>query len=196
MISLGVKNRINVNSYPHKVDDFQSATKLCDYFGFELNKAKVKNQTTLSAGEALRMFLLSCGGTYLPFYPVQDFQIREQVNVIITGDQPTGWSHFAGNAIFNGDADKISNDILNFFDSNDIGKELAEEFLSTFDVLGIDKNHPAMLAITCDRSAIIAAGIAQIIGFKVVIYASNAQPIHWLGFVQSRARDSSNTVIH
>lgn len=146
MISIsGVKNRINVNSYPHKEDDFKSATKLCDYFGFDLNKLKVKNQTTLSAGEALRMFLLSCGGTYLPFYPVQDFQIREQIEIIITGDQPTGWSHFAGNAIFNGDADKISNDILNFFESDDIGKDLADEFLSTFDVLGIDKNHPASM---------------------------------------------------
>ena len=88
---------------------------------------------------------MSCGGTYLPFYPILDGVMRSPFEVVLTGDQPTGWSHFAGTAQFNGNADKISNDIKDYFGGSEIGEELSKEFISTFELLKIDKNHPAAM---------------------------------------------------
>tara|TARA_Y200000002_G_scaffold190710_1_gene157385 strand:+ start:3109 stop:4764 length:1656 start_codon:yes stop_codon:yes gene_type:complete len=141
----GVSDNINVSSYRHKTNDYNSAVALCEHFGLPLNLTRMRQESVLSAGEALRVYLMSCGGTYLPFYPIHDIVMRSPFEVVLTGDQPTGWSHFAGTAQFNGNADKIANDILEFFDSSTIGKKLSDEFLSTFDLLGIDKNHPAAM---------------------------------------------------
>ena len=88
---------------------------LCEHFGLPLNLSRLKQESVLSAGEALRVYLMSCGGTYLPFYPIHDVIMRSPFEVVLTGDQPTGWSHFAGTAQFNGNADKISNDITDYF---------------------------------------------------------------------------------
>ena len=105
----------------------------------------MKQESVLSAGEALRVYLMSCGGTYLPFYPIHDVVMRSPFEVVLTGDQPTGWSHFAGTAQFNGNADKIADDIIDYFEGSETGEKLSEEFLSTFNLLGIDKNHPAAM---------------------------------------------------
>ena len=141
----GISTNINVSSYRHKTNDFQSAVALCEHFGFPINGARVKQQSVLSAGEALRTYLMSCGGTYLPFYPIHDLRMREPFEIVLTGDQPTGWSHFAGNAKFNGNAKKIAKDISEFFDDSETGKKLADEFLSTFPLIGIDEDHPAAM---------------------------------------------------
>ena len=88
---------------------------------------------------------MSCGGTYLPFYAIHDYQQRAPIEVVLTGDQPTGWSHFAGNAQFNGNAEKIGNDIVEFLGAQPFGEKLRRRFLSTFDILGIDQAHPAAM---------------------------------------------------
>ena len=141
----GIFDNINVSSYRHKTNDYNSAMALCEHFGLPLNLSRMKQKNVLSAGEALRVYLMSCGGTYLPFYPIKDIMMRQPFEVVLTGDQPTGWSHFAGTAQFNGDADKIANDIVDYFHGSAIGEKLSEEFLSTFNLLGIDKNHPAAM---------------------------------------------------
>ena len=141
----GISSNINVSSYRHKINDYNSAVALCEHFGLPLNLERMKQESVLSAGEALRVYLMSCGGTYLPFYPIHDVVMRSPFEVVITGDQPTGWSHFAGTAQFNGNADKIAGDILDYFEGTEIGKKLSDEFLSTFNLLGIDKSHPAAM---------------------------------------------------
>ena len=141
----GLSNNINVSSYRHKTNDYNSAVALCEHFGLPLNLSRLKQESVLSAGEALRVYLMSCGGTYLPFYPIHDVIMRSPFEVVLTGDQPTGWSHFAGTAQFNGNADKISNDIKDYFGGSEIGEELSKEFISTFELLKIDKNHPAAM---------------------------------------------------
>tara|TARA_B100002051_G_C16649535_1_gene593183 strand:- start:393 stop:1151 length:759 start_codon:yes stop_codon:yes gene_type:complete len=65
--------------------------------------------------------------------------------MVLTGDQPTGWSHFAGNYLFNGDAKKIHNDILNYLSDRGTGEIVASDFLTTFDELGIDPEDPAAM---------------------------------------------------
>ena len=77
--------------------------------------------------------------------------MRSPFEVVLTGDQPTGWSHFAGNAQFNGNADKIAN-ILDYFEGTEIGKKLSDEFLSTFNLLGIDKSAAMLAHYTAIRS--------------------------------------------
>lgn len=141
----GLSNNINVSSYRHKTNDYNSAVALCEHFGLPLNLSRMKQESVLSSGEALRVYLMSCGGTYLPFYPIHDIIMRSPFEVVLTGDQPTGWSHFAGTAQFNGNADKISNDIIDYFGGSEIGEELSKEFISTFELLKIDKNHPAAM---------------------------------------------------
>jgi len=145
IVTAGVSNNINVSSYRHKTNDYNSAVALCEHFGLPLNLSRMKQESVLSAGEALRVYLMSCGGTYLPFYPIHDVIMRSPFEVVLTGDQPTGWSHFAGTAQFNGNADKIANDIVDYFDGSEVGEELSNEFLSTFELLGIDKSHPAAM---------------------------------------------------
>lgn len=146
MLSIAkINHNINVSSYEHKVDDFQSAQKICEYFNFPLNQKRIGQRNSFSAGEALRAYLMSCGGTYLPFYAIHDYQQRAPIEVVLTGDQPTGWSHFAGNAQFNGNAEKIGNDIVEFLGAQPFGEKLRRRFLSTFDILGIDQAHPAAM---------------------------------------------------
>ena len=130
----GISSNINVSSYRHKINDYNSAVALCEHFGLPLNLARMRQENVLSAGEALRVYLMSCGGTYLPFYPIHDVVMRSPFEVVLTGDQPTGWSHFAGTAQFNGNADKIAGDILDYFEGTEIGKKLSDEFLSTFNL--------------------------------------------------------------
>ena len=146
MLSIANINRnINVSSYEHKVDDFQSAQKICEHFNLPLNQKRILQKNYLSAGEALRAYLMSCGGTYLPFYAIHDFKQRSPVEVVLTGDQPTGWSFFAGNAQFNGNAAKIGNDIVEFLGPQPYGEKLRHRFLTTFEILGIEQTHPAAM---------------------------------------------------
>ena len=140
-----IEQNIKVSSYEHKVDDFQSAQKICQHFNFPLNQKRLIQKNYFSAGEALRAYLMSCGGTYLPFYAIHDFKQRSPLEVVLTGDQPTGWSHFAGNAQFTGDAAKISNDILKFMHDRPYGEKLRQRFLTTFEILGIEQSHPAAM---------------------------------------------------
>lgn len=141
----GIKENVNVSSYKHKIDDFRSAKLVCEYFGYPMNGQRVKQLNFFSAGDALRAYLLSCGGTYLPVYPIHDYLQRGPFEVVLTGDQPTGWSHFAGNAQFNGTAEKIAEDIVQYMRNRNHGEKLKEYFYSTFDVLGIEPDHPAAM---------------------------------------------------
>ncbi|WP_155399949.1 hypothetical protein [Moraxella bovoculi] len=87
----GYKDYLMVNSHEFKENDFKSAKILTEHFELPLNQAN--NSATknyLSSSDMIRMYMLSCGGTYLPFYPVSDFVLRDNAVVKLTGDQLGG----------------------------------------------------------------------------------------------------------
>ncbi|WP_334030933.1 hypothetical protein [Alteromonas sp. P256] len=139
---------LNVMSHIHKKEDFVVAERLTKRLGLKLNQpTKIDREFGISSSESLRMYLASCGSTYLPMYPVSAYRQFKRFNVRLTGDQPTGWSHFAGNAKFNGTAHKIRADIIDEMKTRVHGAAVADDFMSTFDVLDVDPKSPfAMLA--------------------------------------------------
>lgn len=139
------QSTFRVSSHEFKHDDFQSAKGLCEFLDLPMNVPGPQKKATLSDTDAIRMFLIGSGGTYLPFYPVSSHYIQKDAELRITGDQPTGWSHFAGRAKFNGNAEKIASDIEQALDSRGFGRVTKDEFLSTFDILDIDPHHPAAM---------------------------------------------------
>jgi hypothetical protein len=145
LVTAGRTEQLRVTSMPQKENDFRVAQSLCGLFGLKLNVGGPKKPATMSASDVVRLYLMSCGGTYLPFYPVQHYRLSTEAELRLTGDQPTGWSHFAGNARFNGNAAKIANDIILDLSKRGGGDLVREEFLSTFDVLQIESDHPAAM---------------------------------------------------
>ncbi|WP_156453238.1 hypothetical protein [Polycladidibacter hongkongensis] len=138
---------LRVTSYVFKEDDYRVAKSLCDMHSLELNGSAPKKPSDFSSSDAIRAYLLSCGGTYLPFYPVQSTHSKASAELRLTGDQPTGWDHFNGRAMFNGDARKLGNDIEVFLKERGCGTSVKEDFLSSFSELDLDADHPvAMLA--------------------------------------------------
>lgn len=145
LASDAARENLRVTSHEFKQDDFAVAKSLTTQFSLTLNAPSKRTQPLLSASDAIRMYLLSCGGTYLPFYPVHSYKLESSSDIRVTGDQPTGWSHFAGKALFNGDAVKISGDIEKFLSGRNTAQQVKEDFLSTFDILGIESDHPAAM---------------------------------------------------
>lgn len=143
---------VRVTSNVNKEKDFRVATALADRLSLPLNKPRQqkiakRNAISLSSVDSIRMYLLSCAGTYLPFYPVRAMNIAEEAEILLTGDHPIGVSFFSGKARFNGSAEKIAYDILQ--ELTERGQEDAvlvqRDFLSTFDAIGVDPADPAAM---------------------------------------------------
>lgn len=152
MLLAGTNNNLPENlfvtSHESKPDDFKSASNLADKLGLKLNKFEAPKKTSsISSSDAFRQYLTSCGGTYLPIYPVSDMKQSKDVYIRLTGDQPTGWSHFAGSAPFNGSASKIASDIETSLKKRGMGELVRNEFLTTFDTLNVDPQDPYAMLI-------------------------------------------------
>lgn len=139
------EKNFRVSSHEFKVDDFRVANSISTLLGLPLNVPGPEKKPTLSDSDAIRMYMIGSGATYLPFYPVSSHSISKNAELRITGDQPTGWSHFAGNARFNGDANKIASDIEFALRDRGYGQEAKKDFMSTFEILDIDHEHPAAM---------------------------------------------------
>ncbi len=152
LASNGDFSRVRVSSHQHKKDDYKAAEAICRRLKLPLNvPPPPKRRNTLSAGDAFRLYLLSCAGVYLPIYPVQAYTTYETAELTITGDQPYAAGHFAGPARFNGSAAKIAEDIRLAMSQRDnvdqdTAQALADDFLSTFDVIGVPAEHAASMA--------------------------------------------------
>ncbi|WP_396621504.1 hypothetical protein [Marinobacter sp. W-8] len=142
-----IPENVHFTSNESKVDDFKSAKNLSTKLGFSINKfLPPRIDSTISSSDSFRQYLASCGGTYLPFYPVNSNRQSRNIYFRLTGDQPTGWSHFSGNGPFNGNAAKIVDDINKSLAHRGVGDLVSNEFLSTFDEMDLDPNDPyAML---------------------------------------------------
>jgi hypothetical protein len=141
---------LRVSSHVFKKDDFQVASALCETLGLPLNTPGPRVHSLMSDSDVIRMYMLSCGATYLPFYPVSSHFTRENAVVRLTGDQPTGWTFFDGKARFNGNANKIATDIEEALSARCLGGAVKNDFLSVFSDLEIEHDHPAaMLANYC-----------------------------------------------
>ncbi|MGR3291213.1 MAG: hypothetical protein ACU0C9_08485 [Paracoccaceae bacterium] len=147
LLAGGQRDNVQVTSHPHKSNDYNIAKSICQLLNLPLNNSRRDRHGLLSAGDAFRMWMLSCGGTYLPIYPVRNVTLLPDAEIRLTGDQPAGWSYFAGNAPFNGTAQKISDDILSALKNRPHAQQVRDDFLGVFDRHGIDPLHPkAMLA--------------------------------------------------
>ena len=145
MISRGLidSKKVYIRSDINREKDFVIAEQLCKKFGFNLNDfSPPKRNSSLSASESLRMFLLSCGGTYLPIYPVNSGVLSTENVLRLTGDYSADASFFSGKAMFNGSMRKISGDIAQCLEGKDRGGQVVNDFLTTFDVLGVDIDSP------------------------------------------------------
>lgn len=137
------KDYLMVNSHEFKEDDFKSAKLLAEYFELPLNQTEnLTAKNCLSSSDMIRVYMLSCGGTYLPFYPVSDFWLRDNAIIKLTGDQPVGRSHFEGNTLFNGTMRKVSNDILSYLNDRMYSQDVYNDFLSVFNDIDIDIESP------------------------------------------------------
>ena len=145
MISRGLVDSKNVyiKSDISREKDFVIAAELCKKFGFDLNNyTPPMRNSSLSASESLRLFLLSCGGTYLPIYPVSSGVLNKENALRLTGDYSAEGSYFRGKAMFNGSMRKVSGDIASSLECRDGGGQVVNDFLDTFDVLGVDIDNP------------------------------------------------------
>lgn len=139
-------DRIRISSIETKQDDLRVATSICTRLGLPLNGPGPQTERTLSESDAIRTYLLSCGGTYLPFYPIRSHFVQDGAVLRVTGDQPTAWNFFGGRARFNGSADKIRRDIMNDLEPRGFGVPVAQDFMSTFSDLDLDPEHPGAMA--------------------------------------------------
>lgn len=145
MASQDGNDRINIVSHSFRPDDYVVAKSLADRFGLALNEP-TENRLGVSSSDALRLYLASCGSTYLPIYPVNAFRQFENASVNLTGDQPTGWSVFAGKGRFNGAPIKIRDSIAQDLSERVHGNAVADDFMAVFDDIDIDPESPiAML---------------------------------------------------
>ena len=139
------RSPIRIQSFTHKKDDFRVAKSLSKMFNLPLNVSGPPSKSTISSSEAMDIHEMTSFGSYLPFYYPKSNGRTQNFEMVLTGDQPTGWSHFAGNYLFNGNPSKIKNDIQQYLSERKIGKDVALEFWSTFNELGIDPLDPAAM---------------------------------------------------
>ena len=83
-------------------------------FNLPLNVSGPPSKSTIGSSEAMDIHEMTSFGSYLPFYYPKSNGRTQNFEMVLTGDQPTGWSHFAGNYLFNGNASKIKNDIQQY----------------------------------------------------------------------------------
>jgi len=147
LLKSGMPEQLNITSHEHKKDDYASASGIASKLGLSLNQSQRKPTARASASESLKLWLLSCGCTYLPLYRLGNYQQDRDFEFRLTGDQPTGWDHFAGNARFNGTAHKVSKDIEVALKHYQDGGQVANDFIGVLDELDVNHDHPkAMLA--------------------------------------------------
>ena len=143
-LAAGVSEKMRVTSLLSKPNDLAVAESLAKRFNLSLNtETGPTARRTLSAADSVRLYLLSCGATYLPFYPVLRHSLAPDAELHLTGDQPSGLSFLAGKAQFNGTIAKIASDIEESLADRAYGKEVSQDFLGLFDDLEIDSDHPA-----------------------------------------------------
>ena len=128
-----------ISSDINRAADFKIAKQICKKLELPLNsyKSKAVKRSRFKAEDSFKLFMLSCAGTYLPIYPLGDYYLKENYNLRLTGDYSADASHFRGNATFNGNMVKISDDIKNYLKSYDGVNEVLNDFQSNFDILGI-----------------------------------------------------------
>ena len=147
MASGHVPKRLRVTSHRHLASDFKVAQALTARFGLPLNTSGPPARPPLSGSDAIRMYLLSCAGTYLPFYTARHYRRLGDAELRLTGDQPTGWSFYSGNGLFNGSATKIAGDIVRGLADYPDAETVRDDFLSVFQTIDVDPSDPsAMLA--------------------------------------------------
>ncbi|MBB3667593.1 hypothetical protein [Garicola koreensis] len=138
------RESVSVSSLPSKPDDFAVASALCRRFDLSLNSPSRQSPVpTLGGVESIRLYLLSCAGTYLPFYPVNRHSPSDKPEVSLTGDQPSGVGFLAGKAKFNGGISKIASDIGDALAERPYGGAVREDFLSLFSDLEVEPDNPA-----------------------------------------------------
>lgn len=145
MLSLNsdYRDKLKVISHKNKIDDFRVAKNICSRLGLELNGfSSPPLKKSSSSSESLLNYFSSCGAVYLPIYPVNSTTQSNDFSFRITGDQPTGWSHFAGNARFNGTSKKIYTDIQEYLKDRPYADQVANDFKSVFHDLQIDLDSP------------------------------------------------------
>ncbi|TLP94739.1 hypothetical protein FEF26_11485 [Nesterenkonia salmonea] len=143
LIQSGAAPNVRISSLTSKPNDFKVAKSLCDRFRLPLNQPRgTSSPRNMSSSDSIRMYLESCGGTYLPFYPVMRNRLNPQGEFHLTGDQPSGLSFLAGRAKFNGEVPKIAEDIRLALSQRVHGEQVREDFLSTFSDLGVASEDP------------------------------------------------------
>ncbi len=140
-----VIDRLQVTSFEGQTQDFCVAQSICQRLDLPLNTQAAKPKRTLSDTDALRVYMLSCGGTYLPMYPLNCHYVDADAEIRVTGDQPTSWDFYLGHGQFNGSVDAIRKDIDRASEERGFGPILSQEFLSTFRDLDVDPKHPAAM---------------------------------------------------
>lgn len=147
MLKSGVEEALDITSRETQTADFRAAKPLVEALGLQLNRDRERPASLASPLDSQRLWLLSCGGTYLPFYRVGSYLSDADATIKLTGDQPTSWDHFIGRAKFNGTAAKIADDIKDDLKDRAPGADVAADFLSVFSDIGVEPDHPkAMLA--------------------------------------------------
>ena len=131
--------RTDVNRH----DDFTIVSEIAKHRNLQINNVKSPRKlNSLSPSESLRYFMLSCGGTYLPIYPLWSNRIPNSHLLRLTGDQNVDASYFHGKALFNGAMEKVGNDIGEALKNKRNGFLVKEDFENTFDEIGVDINSP------------------------------------------------------
>lgn len=147
LMSGTVPDRLRVTSHPHLKADFKVASALTSRFDLPLNKGGPARRAELGGSEAIRLYLLSSAGTYLPFRLIHSRRLEPGAELRLTGDQPTGWSFYAGTGLFNGTAPKIADDIARGLADFADGDAVRQDFFSVFQEIDVDPADPiAMLA--------------------------------------------------
>lgn len=128
-----VFNRVKVRSLVDRSEDYRVAREVASYYDAPINEhyrveAAAPVLTPLSAAAAVDFWELSCGGGYLPIYPIYKVATGYRKQVSIGGDVCYGFSFFRGKARYNGTEEKISSDIETAFCDDSFGSRVADEF--------------------------------------------------------------------
>ena len=140
------RTRFSVQSHAHKELDLRAATLICERYDIPLN-SPYPTYRMLSGGEALRVWDLSCLGTYLPFYPVQNLYPRKGMHLRLTGDTATSWDHFHGIGPLNGSPDKVASDIARLLKGRPHVENVVADYFAAFERVGLDRQEPGAMEL-------------------------------------------------
>ena len=119
---------------------------ICERYDIPLN-SPYPTYRMLSGGEALRVWDLSCLGTYLPFYPVQNLYPRKGMHLRLTGDTATSWDHFHGIGPLNGSPDKVASDIARLLKGRPHVENVVADYFAAFERVGLDRQEPGAMEL-------------------------------------------------